>query len=103
MKYAIIIPDGCADEPQAVLGGKTPLQAAHKPIAEHLPRGPGSGLLQDLMQQSRDVLRDHPVNRAREARGEKPATQVWLWGQGRAPRLRPFAEVFGKQGAILSA
>lgn len=31
MKYAIIIPDGCADEPQDSLGGKTPLQAAHIP------------------------------------------------------------------------
>ena len=28
MKYAIIIPDGAADEPQESLGGKTPLQAA---------------------------------------------------------------------------
>src|SRR5712691_3646952 len=31
MKYAIVIPDGCADEPQESLGGKTPLQAARKP------------------------------------------------------------------------
>src|SRR6516165_2212508 len=31
MKYAIVIPDGCADDPQESLGGKTPLQAAHKP------------------------------------------------------------------------
>src|SRR5262245_10905440 len=31
MKYAIVIPDGCADEPQESLGGKTPLQAAHRP------------------------------------------------------------------------
>jgi 2,3-bisphosphoglycerate-independent phosphoglycerate mutase len=31
MKYAIIIPDGCADEPLEVLGGKTPLQAARIP------------------------------------------------------------------------
>src|SRR5262249_32079566 len=31
MKYAIIIPDGCADEPQESLGGKTPLKAADKP------------------------------------------------------------------------
>src|SRR5947207_12138456 len=36
MKYAIIIPDGCADEPQAVLGGKTPLQAAHKPNMDRI-------------------------------------------------------------------
>ena len=31
MKYAIIIPDGAADEPLAELGGKTPLEAAHTP------------------------------------------------------------------------
>src|SRR5215831_16364839 len=31
MKYAIIIPDGCADEPLDSLGGKTPLQAAKTP------------------------------------------------------------------------
>ena len=31
MKYAIVIPDGCADEAQESLGGKTPLQAASIP------------------------------------------------------------------------
>src|SRR5438067_1714830 len=36
MKYAIVIPDGCADEPQESLGGKTPLQAAHKPNMDHI-------------------------------------------------------------------
>src|SRR6266852_5111500 len=36
MKYAIVIPDGCADEPQASLGGKTPRQAAHKPNMDRL-------------------------------------------------------------------
>jgi 2,3-bisphosphoglycerate-independent phosphoglycerate mutase len=74
-----------------------------RPIAGHLPKGPGSGLLQSLMRRSRTVLADHPVNQARKARGLKPATQIWLWGQGKAPSLRPFAEVYGKQGAILSA
>src|SRR4051812_22829072 len=34
MKYAIIIPDGCADEPQPSLGDKTPLQAAHTPAMD---------------------------------------------------------------------
>src|SRR5437763_11306910 len=36
MKYAIVIPDGCADEPQEALGGKTPLQAAHKPNMDRI-------------------------------------------------------------------
>src|SRR5512136_1753829 len=34
MKYAIIIPDGCADEPQESLGGKTPLEAARVPAMD---------------------------------------------------------------------
>src|SRR5438105_9878175 len=38
MKYAIVIPDGCADEPQEALGGKTPLQAAHTPHMDYLAR-----------------------------------------------------------------
>src|SRR5713226_9710108 len=42
MKYVIIIPDGCADEPQASLGGKTPLQAARKP---HMDRIAQTGLV----------------------------------------------------------
>src|SRR5437879_6853844 len=36
MKYAIVIPDGCADEPQQTLGGKTPLQAARKPHMDRI-------------------------------------------------------------------
>uniref|UniRef100_A0A7C4LPK0 Cofactor-independent phosphoglycerate mutase n=1 Tax=Schlesneria paludicola TaxID=360056 RepID=A0A7C4LPK0_9PLAN len=38
MKYALVIPDGCADEPQAVLGGRTPLQAAHIPHMDDVAR-----------------------------------------------------------------
>src|SRR5438876_1506445 len=36
MKYAIIIPDGCADESQETLSGKTPLQAARKPNMDRI-------------------------------------------------------------------
>jgi 2,3-bisphosphoglycerate-independent phosphoglycerate mutase len=36
MKYAIIIPDGCADQAIASLGGKTPLQAAKLPNMDSL-------------------------------------------------------------------
>src|SRR5437660_2506582 len=38
MKYVIVIPDGCADEPQSTLGGKTPLQAARKPNMDRVAR-----------------------------------------------------------------
>ena len=38
MKYAIVIPDGAADEPQASLGGRTPLQAARTPEMDRIAR-----------------------------------------------------------------
>src|SRR5262245_13807600 len=74
-----------------------------RPIADHLPKGPGSELLRKLMERSLDILAKHPVNQDRQERGEKPATQIWLWGQGIAPVLKPFAWVYGKTGAIISA
>jgi 2,3-bisphosphoglycerate-independent phosphoglycerate mutase len=80
-----------------------PHDVPDKPIAAHLPKGPGSDLMRHLMEQSRAIFRDHPTNQARAARGAKPATQVWLWGQGKAPALKPFADVYGRKGAILSA
>jgi 2,3-bisphosphoglycerate-independent phosphoglycerate mutase len=81
---------------------RPPHDIPDRPIVDYLPHGPGGWLLQKLMLASRDVLYDHPVNRARRERGERAATQIWLWGQGRAPHLRPFAERYGKQGAIIS-
>jgi len=36
MKYVVCVPDGCADEPVEVLGGRTPLQAAHTPVLDAL-------------------------------------------------------------------
>jgi 2,3-bisphosphoglycerate-independent phosphoglycerate mutase len=38
MKYAIVIPDGAADEPQESLGGRTPLQAARIPEMDRIAR-----------------------------------------------------------------
>jgi len=74
-----------------------------RPIADHLPSGRGSDILRELMVRSREVFRDHAVNQARRAKGKRSATQVWLWGQGKAPSLRPFAEIYGPKGAIISA
>ena len=36
MKYAVVLCDGMADTPNAALGGKTPMELAHKPIMDAL-------------------------------------------------------------------
>jgi 2,3-bisphosphoglycerate-independent phosphoglycerate mutase len=94
-------------DPTAPFSSDSKTQPPHdipdRPIANHLPTGPGSKLLRALMEKSRGVFARHPVNEARSAAGKKPATQIWLWGQGRAPSLKPFREVYGPRGAIISA
>lgn len=74
-----------------------------RPIASYLPTGEGGKILCELMDRSRAIFADHPVNQARQALGERPATQIWLWGQGKAPQIRSFAETYGPSGAIISA
>lgn len=74
-----------------------------RPIIEHLPKGPGSDILLRLMRDSWRLLTDHPVNRARTARDDRPANSLWLWGQGRRPAVQAFQERFGKSGGMISA
>jgi 2,3-bisphosphoglycerate-independent phosphoglycerate mutase len=74
----------------------------HSVLEDH-PRGPGSDVLNELMAASVDVFRDHPVNAARTKSGKRPATNVWLWGLGQAPRLPAFSDQYGVRGAMITA
>ena len=70
-------------------------------------RGPHSeetvALLRRIILESLPVLSAHPVNLAREARGEAAANMAWPWSPGRKPTMRSFQEMYGKTGAIISA
>ena len=80
-----------------------PHDIPNKPIAEYIPHGPGSDLLRDLMARSVEVLQNHPVNKAREARGEFPAAMIWLfWGSGEIPELPSFKKVYRLSAAMTS-
>lgn len=72
-------------------------------VTEYLSTSPNAEKLLDLMKRSYDLLKDHPVNKAREARGKRPANSIWLWGEGKRAELTPFEEKFGKTGAMISA
>lgn len=80
-----------------------PHDLTDKSITEHFPRGAGSAVLTALMEKSVELFCDHPVNAVRQGYGKLPATNVWLWGLGRAPHLRPFELVYGVRGAMITA
>ncbi|MGE5192150.1 MAG: cofactor-independent phosphoglycerate mutase [Deltaproteobacteria bacterium] len=80
-----------------------PHDVTDKPVAPHLPAGPGGEWLCDLMHKSIPVLAKSAENQARAAAGEPAATQIWLWGLGRRPALENFQKRFGKTGAMITA
>ncbi len=82
-----------------------PHDIADQEVAGRGPVGPGAGLVESLMERSKAILAGHPVNQARIARGELPATQIWLFWPGMRPEAMPtFAEVYdGKMAALTSA
>jgi len=80
-----------------------PHEISGKPVADHLPLGPRAEEARELMELSRRVFADHPVNRARRDNGLRPATQIWLWGHGKAMSLQPYAERYGLRGGVITA
>lgn len=92
---------GAAETTQAVC--TPPHDIPGKPVAEHFPRGTGSKPLLDLMTRSQEVLKDHPVNKQRIARGDLPATGIWLfWGSIRIPTMPLFYEIYRRKAAVTS-
>ncbi len=80
-----------------------PHDLTDKSVLDDYPRGPGSDILNQLMSESVAIFADHPVNARRKAAGHLPATNIWLWGQGRAPALPSFQDTFGKTGIMITA
>lgn len=80
-----------------------PHDILERPIARHMPRGSGARLLRRLMEASREVLANTDINDVRIDLGENPANMVWFWGGGRRPALEPFAQRYGKSGAVVAA
>ena len=74
-----------------------------KKIKEYIPKGDYVAELYDLMVRSYELLKDHPVNKARIERGKRPANSIWLWGEGTKPQLDSFYGKFGKKGSMISA
>lgn len=80
-----------------------PHDLTDKSVLDDYPRGPGGAMLVELMSASVGLFADHPVNAERKAAGKPVATNIWLWGQGRAPALESFQQKYGKTGAMITA
>ncbi|MBU1566982.1 MAG: cofactor-independent phosphoglycerate mutase [Proteobacteria bacterium] len=57
----------------------------------------------ELLDKAGAVLAEHPVNLARIRAGKNPATQIWLWGEGKMPSMPTLPQRFGISGSMISA
>jgi 2,3-bisphosphoglycerate-independent phosphoglycerate mutase len=80
------------------------------PVSEVLPSSmngtgePTAQLLLDLIQKSRQLLENHPVNLKRKAEGKDMANSIWPWSPGYKPAMKTLKEMYGiETGAVISA
>ncbi len=98
-RHCLIWKNGTTD-----LGNMTPPHdISGRVVGEYLSQSENAAPLLDLMKKSVEILKNHPVNQARIAAGKRPATSIWLWGEGKKPILKPFQELYGVKGSIISA
>lgn len=69
-------------------------------IGEYLPKDP---VLKHMQERSWEILKNHPLNLARKAKGLNPANSFWFWGAGTKPVLTSFEEIYHKKAVMISA
>ncbi len=80
-----------------------PHDILEKNISSFLPAGDSSEMMLEMQKKSYEILKDHPVNKARIARGLRPANSIWLWGEGKRPAIPKFIDKYGIKGSVVSA
>src|SRR3954470_24505229 len=68
------------------VAAQAPLPLAGCDVAGALPPNAASPAHR-ILNEAQMVLHAHPVNEARETRGEPPVNSIWLWGAGRTPKV----------------
>ena len=98
-RHCLVVDNGTTE-----LGTMTPPHdISGKVIGPYLSDNENAKELISLMKKSYNILKDHPVNLKRRAKGENEANSIWLWGEGRKPALQDFKEKNGVEAAVVSA
>ena len=98
-RHCLVVDGGTTE-----LGNMTPPHdISGRVVGKYLSDSENAAELIDMMKKSCDFLKNHPVNIKRIAEGKRPASSIWLWGEGKKPQLENFYEKFGKKCGVVSA
>jgi 2,3-bisphosphoglycerate-independent phosphoglycerate mutase len=91
----------------AVVPCTPPHDILDRPVAGYLPGGVGDGTgaaaADDEAGTAAAELRELLVAAREVLASLRPGTDMWLWGEGTAPRLPAFRELHGLSGAVVGA
>lgn len=80
-----------------------PHDISGKVISPYLPKGAYADELLAFQKSSMKVLAGSEINAERRAKNVNTADGCWLWGEGTRPSFKPFKELYGLKGAVISA
>lgn len=69
------------------IDAEAPVELSGRDVALSRAGGASATFSHRILNEAQMVLHSHPVNEAREARGEPAVNSVWLWGGGRLPKV----------------
>lgn len=65
-----------------------------KKVEEFLPKGEGADFIIGIMQEAQEVIKKLNILNA---------NGIWLWGEGKKPKLKRYTELYGIKGAVIAA
>lgn len=85
-------------------GKVSELEPPHDHLGDKIGRWlPAEEKLRKMMEESFDILNNHPFNVQRAAQGKNKGNSLWFWGAGTKPSLTAFEANRGVKGAMISA
>ena len=88
---------------QKELSTTPPHDISGKAIDSYLPKGKGEKQILQLMNDSQTILENSNLNKIRIKNYKKPANSIWLWGQGKSPKMPTLLERYRITGSVISA
>jgi 2,3-bisphosphoglycerate-independent phosphoglycerate mutase len=71
-----------------------PHDISGREIGEYLPKGKGEDFILDIMKIGADIASNI---------GNSKVNAIWLWGEGKKPKLKAFKDLYGLKGAVIAA
>lgn len=98
-RHCLVIKDGLSNLSELT----PPHDISGQKITDYISSQGSEQKLYEMMEKSYELLSNHPINIERIKNGQRPANSIWLWGEGKKPRLDNFFYKYKVKAGVVSA